>query len=216
MWKTHKRTIVLTLVLTLLPMAAGLILWNRLPQQIPVHFDLHSRPDGYADRAIAVFVIPALAAAAEGLCILVLRADPRRRGVHRRVRTLTLWIMPLLSVTISAVSYAAALGYAVDVGMILCLLLGLLFLALGNYLPKCTQNYTVGVRVPWTLHDPENWRCTHRFAGFVLSFAGLLTMVLAFLAPLWSLAVLTAASLLPVLYSYFYDRKHKEDPHAAD
>lgn len=210
MWKTHKKQIILTLALTLLPALVGLLLWQRLPDRIPTHFGVDDQPNGYSSRAFAVLGLPGILAALELFCVFATSADPRRRGIDRRMLGLLLWIIPLMSIGCCGVCYATALGYPVQVGTVLCLLLGAIVTVLGNYMPKCGRNYSVGIRTRWALEDPENWRCTHRLAGFTFSLGGLLTMVLAFLAPLWCLASILAAALLPVLYSYLYYLKHKE------
>ena len=92
--------------------------------------------------------------------------------------------------------------------------LGLLFIIIGNYLPKCKQNYTIGIRVMWALDDEENWTATHRFASRLWVGCGVVILLLAFLpwaeASLWiSLGLVLLASLASVLYSYiFYRKKH--------
>ena len=89
------------------------------------------------------------------------------------------------------------------------LLLGVMFIAIGNGLPKCKQNHTLGVRLPWTLQDPENWRRTHRVAGWSMSVAGVLVLATAYLRIPWLFfGILTLALLLPALYSFIYHRRH--------
>lgn len=209
MWKTYKKQIILTLALTLLPMLVGLLLWDRLPPEIPTHFGVDEQPNGYSSRTFAVLGLPGFLAALELFCVFGTATDPRRRGIDRRLLGLLLWIIPLISIGCCGVCYATALGYSVRTGMVICLLLGAIITVLGNYLPKCSRNYSVGIRTRWALEDPENWRCTHRLAGFTFTLGGLLTMVLAFLAPVWCLAVTLLATLLPVLYSYIYYRRHR-------
>lgn len=211
MWKTYKKQIILTLALTLLPMLVGLLLWDRLPPEIPTHFGVDEQPNGYSSRTFAVLGLPGFLAALELFCVFGTATDPRRRGIDRRLLGLLLWIIPLISIGCCGVCYATALGYSVRTGMVICLLLGAIITVLGNYLPKCSRNYSVGIRTRWALEDPENWRCTHRLAGFTFTLGGLLTMVLAFLAPVWCLAVALAAALLPVLYSYIYYCRHRAE-----
>ena len=54
---------------------------------------------------------------------------------------------------------------------------GLLFMIIGNYLPKVKQNNTIGIRVVWTLQDEENWSATHRFSGKLWVASGVLCML---------------------------------------
>ena len=87
---------------------------------------------------------------------------------------------------------------------------GLIFIVIGNYLPKCRHNYTVGIRLPWTLDDEDNWNHTHRFAGYVWIIAGVVTLLSVFLshaAVVW-VAAIFVASLSPLVYSFVYAKRH--------
>ena len=86
--------------------------------------------------------------------------------------------------------------------------LGLLFAIIGNYLPKCKQNYTIGIKIPWTLHSEENWNRTHRFAGRIWVAGGLIIMLTGFYGSFvifFSVTLLIA--LVPILYSFLLHRK---------
>ena len=91
------------------------------------------------------------------------------------------------------------------------LLLGVIFIVIGNYLPKCRQNYTIGIKLPWTLSDTENWDRTHRFAGKIWMLCGVLEIIVGFL-PIAQFEIVTIALILlatiPVaVYSYLLYRK---------
>ena len=83
---------------------------------------------------------------------------------------------------------------------------------LGNYLPKCSPNYTLGIRVPWTLDNADNWNCTHRFAGWTYTICGILILALSFLGLFWLyIGLMLLADLLPTLYSFIYYIRHKPE-----
>ena len=78
--------------------------------------------------------------------------------------------------------------------------IGVLFMIIGNYLPKCKQNYTMGIKLPWTLDDEENWNRTHRFAGFLWVAGGVVIAINAFLKWEWLfLVVVFAMVLIPTI-----------------
>lgn len=212
MWKEHKGKLIVTSALMLLPMVVGLILWNRLPDSIAIHFGPGNVPDGWAGKGMAVFGLPGLLLGLHLLCLGVTGADPRRRNIGRRSLALVFWILPVVSLTTCSATYAVALGVAVNIEMVCALLLGVVLIIVGNVLPKTKQNYTFGIKLPWTLHDPENWNHTHRFGGWCMVIAGALLMVTSFLG-LWqvTLGVLLTAALAPMIYSYLYDRRHREE-----
>ena len=90
---------------------------------------------------------------------------------------------------------------------------GLLFLILGNYLPKLRRNRIMGIKLPWTLASEENWTRTHRAAGFTWVAAGLLMLLSALLrlhGPTVTVVLLALAVGIPVLYSYLYYRRHEK------
>ena len=85
-------------------------------------------------------------------------------------------------------------------------LLGIIFMVIGNYLPKTRPNYTIGIRLPWTLYDEENWVKTHRLAGKTWLFCGILIFFNAFIQLAVGLVIiLTLVVMLgvPVMYSYW-------------
>ena len=96
-----------------------------------------------------------------------------------------------------------------NIGAVVCVFRGILFMVIGNYLPKCLPSYTVGIKLPWTLHDEGNWRYTHRIGGFCFMAAGLVTLVSAFFGGTWlPLAALALAVIVPTVASFLYYKKH--------
>ena len=208
MWKTNKRTFVLTLLLTLLPIAAGLLLWNQLPERVATHFH-SSQPDGWSSRAFAVFGLPAICAGCHLLCAVVPGLDPKHENITPKVMSVVLWMMPLVSWFTSGMVLSYAMGKPIPVQSAVGLLVGFVFLILGNYLPKTKQNYTVGIKVPWALNDEENWYHTHRFAGFLYTVVGLFCIAAGLLN--WQIVVIVVAvvaAIAPCVYSYLYYKRH--------
>ena len=209
MWKTHKRTILLTLFLTLLPIVVGLFLWNQLPEQVATHFS-SNEPDGWSSRAFAVLGIPAICAGCHILCVLAPSLDPKRDSISPKVIGVILWIMPPISWFASGMILSYAIGKSIPVQSATGVLIGFIFLLLGNYLPKTKQNYTIGIKVPWALNDAANWTATHRFAGFLYTAAGLVMIAAGLLR--WNAVIIIAVVVsvfAPTVYSYLYYRRHE-------
>ena len=214
MIKKNLPILLLTSVVTLLPMVIGLLLWNSLPEQIPLHWNAEGAVDGYGSKAMAVFGLPVFVLAMQWLCMLMTSLDPKHKNIDAKPLTLVLWICPILCAFISCLMYAAALGYAVSVEILMPLFLGALFVVIGNYLPKCRQSYTLGIKLPWTLDDPENWYNTHRLAGIVWVIGGVVIMATAFLGKFWiMMSKLAVMVLAPTVYSYslYRRKKHKAE-----
>lgn len=210
-----KKALLLSSVLNLLPIVAGLILWNDLPDPMPAHWGVNGEVDGWVSKPVAVFLFPIILLAVQWLCFFASGLDPKRRNINNKVMGIVLGIVPGINLAIHALMYLYALGYEVDVVAGICVLCGVLFILIGNYLPKCKQTYTVGIKLPWTLNDEENWNATHRLGGklwvcggVAMLFIGFLPAVAAFIT---MMAVVLAMTVVPTVYSYRYYKKHKKD-----
>ncbi len=208
MIRRNKKKLILTSLLTLLPIAVGLLLWNRLPEAFATHWGIDGQPDGFSSPAFAVFVPPLMLLAVHWLCIFVTARDPKNRDRNRKPFGMVLWIIPVISNLSSGLTFALALGAEFSISSVMLGVMGLLFIILGNYLPKCRQNNTIGIKVPWVYTSEENWNATHRFGGRVWMAGGLLILAASFLPgvsgiPLILIAIAVLAAV-PVIYSYLY------------
>lgn len=212
--KHTKLNIILSCILLLSPMIFGMIVWNKLPESMPIHWGVNGEADRWSSKPFAVFVLPLLILAIHGICIFASGKDFRDKKQSPKVMGLVLWICPLLSVMANSLTYAISLGKEINVLFVVSLTMGALFVLIGNYLPKCQQNRTVGIRIIWTLKNEANWNATHRFAGKVWVIGGLLLMASSLLPysilPWAMIALLVVFISLPVLYSYRFYRKERQ------
>ena len=208
--KTETKRMILTTAICLLPILAGLALYSRLPEQVPTHFDFSGNPNGWSSRPFAVFGLPCLMAALNMFLHISLLRDPKRANMSAALKTISRWVIPALSVLSCGLILTAAMGYPSHVETVIPLLVGILFLLVGNYLPKTKQSYTMGIRLPWTLESEENWNRTHRLSGFLWVAAGAAFILLSLLR-LWNIwllgALLLALIFVPIGYSYFLHKK---------
>ena len=84
----------------------------------------------------------------------------------------------------------------------MAIILGILFMIIGNYLPKTEPNHIIGVRAPWTMNNPEVWRKVHRVSGFVLVLLGLFILITCF-TPIGKVAFI-AATIFAVIFMLVY------------
>ena len=213
MLKRNKGTLILTTIITALPILLGLALWSRLPETIATHFDVNGVADGWSSKAFAVFGLPAFLVAVHLLCAFGTMMDPKRKNIQDKMYKLVLWSCPVISILTCGAVYLYALGMEVNMALIAELMVGVMFIVVGNYLPKCRQSYTMGIKLPWTLESEENWNATHRLGGKVWVVCGIGMLVLSLLGKLslmWTLAIILAAVAVPVVYSYVYYCRHRE------
>lgn len=208
MIKKNMRILIITSAVILLPMLAGLLLWNQLPEQIPNHWNVAGEIDGWCSKPFAVFGMSLILLALQWMCVIATNADPKKSGHTSKILHLVFWLIPVLSLVLHVLTYATAMEMDVQVEVIMPMFMGLLFAIIGNYLPKCKQNYTIGIKLPWTLNSEENWNRTHRFTGRIWVISGLVIMLTSFLGAFWILlAVFVVMALAPLLYSYALHRK---------
>ena len=211
MLKKNKRNLILSTMVILLPVLVGLVLWNRLPEQMPIHWNASGQVDNWGDKLSVVVGLPAFLSVIHLLGLFLTRSDPGNKGHNEKFLGLVFWICPGMSLLVSTVIYCTALGQQISVERIMPILLGAMFVVLGNYMPKFKQNHTMGIRLPWTLADEENWRRTHRLAGPLWVVGGAVMMLNALVEsvfPLFFSIVLMVG--VPVLYScLLYKKMHK-------
>ena len=213
MLKQYKKHMLLSSLVILLPALFGILFWNRLPDSMATHWGVGGEADGFSSKAFSVFALPLILLACHWLCAFATQLDPKNKGKNQKPFILVLWSMPVISLFTSATIYCAALGYTLHIGMVAMIPMGLMFIGFGNYMPKCRQNHTIGIRISWTLANEENWNRTHRFAGKCWVIGGILMIPCAWLPGTLGIWVMIAGLipliLLPMLYSWRIWRQHK-------
>lgn len=211
MIKRHKGQVIISSIVILLPILIGLFIWNFLPDRIVTHWNFNGEADGWSGKGFTVFGLPMILFVAHWVCVIFSSFDPKNKEQSRKVSSMVLWIMPVISLLMCSLTYAIALGYEINIIVGVRILFGLMFLIFGNYMPKCKQNHTIGVRVKWTLHNEENWHKTHRFSGRLWVAGGVFILATLFI-PLDSFAYFFLPLVLvmafgPMIYSYVYYKK---------
>lgn len=212
MFRQYRKILILTSLLILLPVLIGLLLWNQLPDLVPSHWGIDGEVDNWSSKTFVVFGLPALMLVMQWVCLFAAVADPKHKNYNSKMLKFVLWICPAIANLMSALVYSAALGYELPIEVIMPLLVGIMFIIMGNWLPKCRQTYTMGIKLPWTYASEANWNATHRFGGKVWVAGGIVTMLTALLGSFWLLMIILAALvILPTVYSYLYYRKYEKE-----
>jgi uncharacterized membrane protein len=193
--------------------AFALAVYARLPHRLPSHWNLQGQVDGWMEKPWGALVQPAIATLMLALLWLLPRIDPRRANVERFAedRRLIINLIILFFAAVQVATLGHALGWPVEVDRVILAAVGLMFVGLGNYLPRIRSNWFMGIRTPWTMDNERVWRATHRVGGRTFVAAGLV-MALAALLPdaarPWTAgAVIAAAVAVPLVYSYVAYRR---------
>ena len=203
--KINKKLVLFTSILILLPSLVGCVFWNQLPEEIPTHFNLLGQADGYNHKMSAIFGLPTLMLLMHWLLLFLMIKDPKSSNISSKIQVLIYWIIPFVSCLSMISIYGESLGYSMMSGILAQIFMGVLMIVIGNYLPKTHRNYIIGIRLPWTLENDENWRKTHRLAGKIWVLGGLLLFLNDFvqLYVYWVFFLtLFFVVIIPSVYSY--------------
>ena len=207
----NKWSLLFSSIVILLPIAFGLIFWNSLPEQLTTHWGADGQADGWMTKGATIFILPLILLAFHWLCFWASCKLPGGNDQNPKLLKIVLWIIPIISLAANGTIYAIAFGKEINPVFFMFPLMGILFIAIGNYLPKCKRNIAAGIKVKWALQNEENWYATHRFGskayvigGFFLLACMFLPTVIALWAGGIALAVMVFA---PVIYSYAYYKK---------
>ncbi len=214
--KNKMLKIILSSLVILSPIAAGLLLWDRLPEVMPTHFFADGTVDSLGGRGFAVFTPPLILLAVHLLCFLFTAKDKSNEGQSPKVYNIIYWIIPAISLMANGVIYCVSLAVEINIMWITGTFLGLALILMGNYMPKATQNRTIGTKNRWTLADEATWNATHRFSGKVYVIAGVVLIPCGFILPMEifffaMLGIVLAAVISTTAYSYRYYKKRLEE-----
>jgi len=214
MVKRNKWMLIASSIVILLPMLLGIFGDALLPERFAVHWGLDGTADGYAGRSV-FFILPPILLAIHWACVLLTAALDKNAEQNQKMMRIVLWILPAISLSSTGMIVSAALGSVTNAFALVYLLLGVMFIVIGNYMPKTTRSLTTGIKIKWTYASDENWNATHRFAGKVyvaVGFVSLLCIPLPAKAlPFVMIGIILIAVLLPVIYSYRFYKKQLAD-----
>lgn len=203
-----------TIALVILAFLLGAVLYDRLPDPMPTHFNLQGDIDGWTAKPWGVFLLPLVMAGVLLMFVALPRISPKGFEVDGRSRAYAAIVLAttaflfVLHVTVLLIS----MGVGIPMAAVMPVLIGAMLAGLGNYLSKVPRNFFIGFRTPWTLADEDVWFRTHRLGGRTFVAAGLLLMLAGpFLSDTSALAfvpaLIVAAAVIPVAYSYIAYRK---------
>ena len=202
MMNKNKIKLLISSIVIILPTLAALILKEHVNSKVmgAWHFG---------------WVLPLVLVALHVILHLLTFRENEKIGQNKKIVEITYWIIPALSVYVSAIFMMLSLGLENVLSVLLCVLFGALFIVMGNYMPKSLRNRTFGIKIKWTLANDENWIATHRLAGKVWVIAGIVVLLGAFLPETVAIILLITSAIpavfIPLVYSYSFYKKQLSD-----
>jgi uncharacterized membrane protein len=185
--------------------------WPQIPDgaQVPIHWGIDGRANGWAPKWQGLLLLPAMTGGIALVLAFAPRVDPRSGNIPRSATAY--WAIAVAALVLMAVIHVAAVlaatGRSVNIGLIVSLAVGGLFVVVGNFLGKTRSSWIFGIRTPWTLSSELAWTRTHRLGGYLFMLLGVAVIAAALLAPGGVPAFLLLGGvvvLVPLLFAYSY------------
>ncbi|AFS77950.1 putative membrane protein [Gottschalkia acidurici 9a] len=213
--KNKKISIVLISII-LLSILATTMIYDKLPDQIPSHWNIKGEVDDFQSKTFVYFTatLPLLMYA---LMKILPKLDPKRRSYakHGKAYEIFIVVMTLFIILIHWLTVAYALGYNIEISSVIQISLGVVFSTFGNYMSQIRHNYSFGIKTPWTLASETVWKKTHRLGGYVFFLIGILFIIGGFVGSEISYYITIGPLILSTIglsvYSYIIYRKENPE-----
>lgn len=191
--KVDLKILIITTIICLLPIILGVILYDKLPEQMAVHFGPNNQPNSYASKAFAVFGISSILALLQVVCCVFSDLMENKKQ-NKKFITIYKWIVPVISLMVNLSILAYSIGIGVDIHFIVCITIGIVFTILGNYFPKSEPN-----KLSFRNINEIIWKEFKRPIAYFLVIMGLLFIISAFLNSIFSLILLGIVLLATII-----------------
>ena len=210
-----RTTTIVVLLMIIGATFAGLLLWNRLPDQMASHWNAQDQVDGYITKFWGVFLLPLITLGMFILFLIIPSIDPLKANIaqFREVFNLFIVLMVAFMVYLYGLTLAWNLGYTgFRMSGALLPAIGLLFIFIGFMLRRAKRNFFIGIRTPWTLSSDFVWNETHRIGAVLFMISGALAVIGGLVggtATLWLMFIpIIGSTIFLLIYSYvLYQRE---------
>lgn len=204
------------IAIVLLPFIYLAYIWNQLPEKVPVHWNSLGEIDRYGEK-IELLLIPILLPLLVYVIFLIVpRIDPKNKlhQMGNKLQAIKALMVVLMSVLALFILYSAK-HQSFNNPNYMVLLIGVLYIVLGNYFKTIKPNYFIGIRTPWTLENETVWKDTHRLGGKMWFIGGIIVVLSSLMLDhkqnfTLFLIITTILALVPVVYSYIIFKKEKK------
>lgn len=206
---------IIPLLMLLISVSLWLIFYQDLPDQVPMQWGLDGSVNWTASKLTALLANHGMYIFLYLVLIFSPKLDPKKSNYNQFKRSYEILTYAILGMffIINLIILFKSLGYPLEINFFIPILIGVLFIVIGNYMQTVKTNWFIGIRTPWTLGNETVWRKTHRFGSKVFIILGLMFIITPFLPTAWMLPVILVITfvgpIIPIIYSYIIYRKLK-------
>lgn len=205
---------ILGIILNLFPLIPGYLLFNRFPETMAIHFNSKNIADGFMPREWAIPIIPIIFFVTYLIVYVFVMMDPLKNETNVKILEVTFGLLIAMNYFVTWTVYAYNLGHNLEISKWVMIFMAFIFFVIGVVFPKIKRNYTMGIRLPWTIHSEIVWKKTHKLAGKLWMLCGLLILLVGLITngENWILFILIASimTIIPIIYSYIIYKKYRE------
>ena len=211
MKKINVKSLVITSIACLLPIILGLIFYNALPESIAIHWGINNNPNGYFSKPAFVFGMPIMMVALQIFCCVCSDLSDKNPEANKKAVTVYKWIIPILTIVLYIVTIMYALGSNLDIRKIVMVVLGIIFIISGNYMPKVRGDYYINSKIFWVKNKDEKLvNKAVKLSGYSLIIGGILCILSILFKPVASIIVIGVIILYTLfIYLYVYLKSRK-------
>ena len=209
------KTEILPILLIVLAIISSFYFYVHFPERIPIHWNFAGEVDNYGSRTVGAFLFPIIILGMYIMFLFLPLIDPKKERYQQFKKVYHIFknFMVFFMVAIYFITGFNALGYNISVSLWVPMLVGILFIIIGNYMGKIKPNWFMGIRTPWTLSSEEVWNKTHRFGGKMFILSGVLMVLIPFIPvnfKIWVFGIVLTLILSGTIgYSYIAYTKKK-------
>jgi uncharacterized membrane protein len=196
------------ITIVLLPFIYLAYIWNQLPEKVPMHWNIKGEIDRYGEK-MELIIIPILLPLLVYIIFLVVpKIDPKNKlnKMGNKLQTIKVLLTTFMSILALFIIYSAKNQSFANPNYII-LLIGVLYIILGNYFKTIKANYFIGIRTPWTLENETVWKKTHKLGGKLWFVGGIIVVLTSLILDKEPnvtvfLIITGIITIIPIVYSY--------------
>lgn len=200
---------ILPIFIALVTVAASFYFHANFPETVPGHWNFKGEVDRWVSKEFGAFFLPVLLIVMYGMFLFLPKIDPKKEKYVQFLKSYKILqnVFLIFFAGLYFIISLAALGYNIEVGKAIPILIGILFVIIGNYMGKIRSNWFVGIKTPWTLSSENVWNKTNRLGGRLFVIGGIIMAATAFIPKPSIIYVFTLNIIMvvvvPIVYSYF-------------
>lgn len=212
MRKINLKNLIITVIVCLLPIIIGVLFYNKLPESVAIHWGINNNPNGYFSKLAFVFGLPIIMAALQIFCCISSDLSDKNPEANKKAVTIFKWIIPILTIVLYIITIMYALGSNLDIRKIAMVILGIVFIVFGNYMPKVRGSYYINMKPLWIKNKDEKLaNRVIKHIAYMLIITGILCILSILFEPIISIIIVCISIIYTlVIYSYAYIKSREK------